>query len=323
MATISQAPVPIIAGTSTPVLPPSQSTPYGTIVCTVYNSTPNVLAVTCAGGARYLQPNQADSYPTSSAMPIPTVSPFTTLPNGTFLGTITATFYDKNDGAPPGFPMPLTPFPGGAVLMVGSTSTVGTISNIGFSFTATTPATVAIVPGAGSITFNWVASPLLTPVNFTITGNNSGTSYATVTTQGVSTVNLIGNFFDTALVFACALGTVCIANVYEGPALGVPQFATKSVAIPATTAAALPALTSGAYYLLGADFINGAASSMYGEIGDSISTFAAFACQGTIAGNDGPNSVALNGYRTIGPVAVTYLLGSGTGAAFLRYALGP
>ena len=125
MATISQAPVPIIAGTSTPVLPPSQSTPYGTIVCTVYNSTPNVLAVTCAGGTRYLQPNQADSYPTSSAMPIPTVSPFTTLPNGTFLGTITATFYDKNDGAPPGFPMPLTPFPGGAVLMVGSTSTVG------------------------------------------------------------------------------------------------------------------------------------------------------------------------------------------------------
>ena len=69
MATISQVPVNIVAGASTPILPTSQSTPYGTIVCTIYNSTGTLLAVTCAGGTRFLQPNQADSYPVSSAMP--------------------------------------------------------------------------------------------------------------------------------------------------------------------------------------------------------------------------------------------------------------
>lgn len=328
MATISQAPINVLAGgQNVSVLPAGQSTPYGTIVCTIYNSTNVVLAVTCAGGTRFLEPNQADSYPTSNAYPVPTITPISPQAAGTFLGVITSTFYDKNDGAPNGFPQPLTAFAGGLQQIV-SSAQLETGGGIGIPISVP-PGTTALV-----ITNTSARASTLTAVM----GGTSGSNYLTANiplAAGASFTVPVSPIDSTFTILESALGlgsaSVYASNVPVSPlsavaapvALPIPTFATKSVAISASTAAALPALTNGAYYLFGADFINGAGAAMYGEIGDSISTFAAFACQGSIAGNDGPNTVALDGYRTIGPVAVTYLVGSGIGAAFLRYALGP
>src|ERR1017187_1126508 len=125
MVQVSTQPVNVVSNQWTSVVPPGAAIGYGTIACVIYNTTPVVLQVFHSGGTTYIQPNSADVVPCSSAV-YPTVTPIiTNLPlalvntgEPIYFGTVTATFYDLNDGWPTGYPQAIVPFSGGTLLTV-------------------------------------------------------------------------------------------------------------------------------------------------------------------------------------------------------------
>lgn len=318
MATISQVPVNIIAGQTVPVLDKTQSTPYGTIVCTVYNSTSSVLAVTCSGGTRLLQPLQADSYPCSSALQVPTVAPITFQASGTYLGIVLSTFYDKNDGAPPGFPMPLSPFPGGeqqiAVVMpllpAGTTLAVppGTTSLVFVNPGPSQGAILSVVGAQSGINY-LTTSTAVTPAGGMVT-----VPVAALDTAYVIKPTIISPWLN-ATVYASDVPTSAFSGSAAPSALPIPTMATLSVTASASTATLLPAPSSGAYYLFDWDVEATVLTGIAELIDQAVAKV--FATVQPPVNNSTVN--ARLRYRVAGALGLT----ASSTTIWLRYALGP
>ena len=328
MATVTQNPVLIVAGNSIPVAQ-SGSISSGTIACVIYNSTQFTLLVQSAGGTRFLQSLQADSFPCNNAVPVPTVTPVTTFTNGVLLGVLTAAFYDTNDGAPAGFPQPLNQYSGGSQLLVAGAMPPTNALTAGFSLGARplnlSEVTVAIPLNAGSITFTaWPIAPATGPYTYQVVGNNSGTTYASLSTSSLlpalqtATVSLISNFEDTALIFQGASGAMGISNVFAVPAAPAPTFPTG--AVPWSNSATLIAAPSlGAIYLFTAKLAAGGAAGGGYNILDNGAQIGYIGVDSTAAVTTDLENFA--GLRVAGPVTAT-VIGSALGAV-LRYAYGP
>lgn len=323
MPTVSQTPINIIAGQSTPALPAGQSVAYGSVACVIYNATSSILQVQAAGGSRFLQPTQADVYPVNNAAPVPTVTPITLQAVGTILGTITSTFYDTNDGVPPGFPQPLVPFPGGTTLVASPIVPVP-----GFF----SEALIAPPPNTQSLT---VTNPSgVVSGTLTVVGVQSRTTYfqGTVPANGSATFSVVNPITtDTAFNFMLpAMSPLIGSLVYASPTGGLilPTFATSAPTKAITTGTLLAAPTTGANYLFGIDLdtlavagtqilveIESPAGTPIGAVGVSGAADA--------AGPDITDHVNLNGFRTTSLVKANYLSGAGSGGVMLRYAPGP
>jgi hypothetical protein len=202
MVQISTQPVNITNNRQISVVPSGQAIGYGTIACVIYNTTPFILQVTHSGGVNYLQPNSADVMPFITGV-YPTMSPvFTNLPlvltnsaQPIYAGTVTATFYDVNDGEPDGYPQAIVPFSGGALL---------TASNI----PASTGAFTLVVPqGTTQLTFNIISgSATLLVIGYT----SSSTYYnAAVTTGRTVTFAVPAANLDT--IFLCNAGGAVVS----------------------------------------------------------------------------------------------------------------
>ena len=329
MATVTQNPVLIVAGKSIPVAQ-SGSISSGTIACVIYNSTQFTLLVQSAGGTRFLQSLQADSFPCNNAVPVPTVTPITTFTNGVLLGVLTAAFYDTNDGAPAGFPQPLNQYPGGSQLLVAGTVPPATIASAGFTLSFGGPTvTVAIPLGAGSITFRSIPiSPNTGPYTYQVVGNNSGTTYASLQTSSVqplsqtATVSLVGNLVDTALVFQGANGSIGISQLFAVPPSPTPTFPTGNSGLIAGTGGDVLAIaappTGLALYLFDADFVNALGAAGAGQIQSPLGSPIGYPSS---ASTDYPDHIIFRGYRTTDAV---YWRSSGADLYILiRYAFGP
>ena len=335
MATVTQNPVLIVAGKSIPVAQ-SGSISSGTIACVIYNSTQFTLLVQSAGGTRFLQPLQADSFPCNNAVPVPTVTPITTFTNGVLLGVLTAAFYDTNDGAPAGFPQPLNQYPGGSQLLVAGAMPPTDALAAGFSLSARPlnlrEVTLAIPLNAGSITFTaWPIATATGPYTYQVVGNNSRTTYASLSTSSLlplsqtPTVSLLGNIADTALIFQGASGAIGFSQLFAVPAPPLPTYATTSVQTSGSSATLLPALSSGSYYLFDCDMNNLAAGGAAAQLTLAGADIAYLGTNDET--NGGPSTdhkifSGPNGHRIgLGPLACT--LSGVTVRLVLNYAIGP
>jgi len=203
MVQISTQPVNITNNRQISIVPAGQAIGYGTIACVIYNTTPVILQVAHSGGISYLQPNSADVMPFITGV-YPTMSPvFNNLPlvltnsaQPIYAGTVTATFYDVNDGEPDGYPQTIVPFSGGALLIA---------SNI----PASTAFTLSVPQGTTQLTFNIISgSATLVVIGYTssVVYYNAAVTAGQTVTFAVPAANL-----DT--IFLCNAGGV-VVSVY-------------------------------------------------------------------------------------------------------------
>jgi len=202
MVQISTQPVNITNNRQISIVPAGQAIGYGTIACVIYNTTPVILQVAHSGGISYLQPNSADVMPFITGV-YPTMSPvFNNLPlvltnsaQPIYAGTVTATFYDVNDGEPDGYPQTIVPFSGGALLIA--------------SLVPASAFTLVVPQGTTQLTFNINSrSGTLLVIGYT----SSFTYYnAAVTTGQTVTFAVPAANLDT--IFLCNAGGV-VVSVY-------------------------------------------------------------------------------------------------------------
>ena len=207
MVQVSTQPVNVISNQWTSVVPPGAAIGYGTIACVIYNTTPVVLQVFHSGGTTYIQPDSADAVPCISGV-YPTVTPvITNLPlalvntgEPIYVGTVTATFYDLNDGWPTGYPQAIVPFSGGA-LLTGSNIT-GLIYYI-----------LVVPQGTIQLTFNAIYAS--TGKQLTVIGYTSATTYYLAVVNTGQTVNIAIPAANNDTIFYVTTGFAgCIYSIY-------------------------------------------------------------------------------------------------------------
>ena len=129
MPTVFVPPTNVYTSALQSTLPVNQGLAYGTIASVLNNTTICLLQVFHSGGAGYQQPNISAAYPCSKAMQAPQIQPVTgavvpagmiALPSASNLivGTVTSTFFDRNDGFPTGYPSPIVSVSNGQLLVV-------------------------------------------------------------------------------------------------------------------------------------------------------------------------------------------------------------
>lgn len=352
MSTAVQPAINVVAGSASAIVPPGYSDIGNNVDSVViFNQTQSVLQVTGTFGSRYLQPLMADVFPCQTIQSAPFVTPITFVPSNTYLGTITSTFYYKDDEPPSGFPMPLTGFPGGAYFIQNVPSGTGFWPiKPSFTLPSTDLSAPFVIPsGAGALQLPTILIGALNPGGATtidLVGVQTGTIYQSFSTPSVvnqfaaQTIPLV-NAQDTTLQFKDDTGGAhshgfyiqsldLKTGLYATPGTPIPTEATaetgsKSFASASVTLLAAP--TTGANYLFGWSFVV--------DVSPANSALLALDTGGLaidyLSANAGDTSrhagnMALNGLRTTKAVTLDYIAGSALGVtanATLRYAPGP
>lgn len=119
----------VLSGQQTAIAPLDLTQFYGYVV--LFNNTSVPLQVAWKGWTDLLQPNMANSYKLPATNPLVYVSPITTFPDPTYVGVVQAVYYLTTEGAPNGYPMPLSEFPGGGtpLLLTPSTPTLASLAS--------------------------------------------------------------------------------------------------------------------------------------------------------------------------------------------------
>lgn len=337
MATVSLIPVNVVSGQSVPVLPQGQAIAYGSVACVIYNSTQNILIVRSSSGTRYLQPLQADVYSVNDAFPVPIITPISTLATGVFLGTITSTFYDKNDGAPLGFPQPLQDFPGGSNIIQSSPMSGLTFTENSSAVSPLIIATYQLIAPTGYliITFQPISRTGSVVYTIAVNGVQTGLSYGSVSISenaaslpGLTTLTIPiapGNLdftYQLRASYTSGAGSVTysILTSVATPQLPIPTFPTLAYHAAGSNASAIVASAGAAPYLFGVDFVLGGAAA------DALSVNFGGVTIAQLGATGGANAsfvdhAWLNGHRCPGTVGVS--VGIGTSTVTIRYALGP
>lgn len=356
MSTATITPVNLVAGQLTPIVPPQFSDiGNGAIAIEIYNNSSSVILVMSEAGNSFLQPLTADLFPFTSLVSAPILNPQTTVPNGTFIGTCTATVYYNGDKLPPIPTFSLPPFPGGAQLIWAPTAnTPG--SNTGFMFgvvsspgagvyVTSTPNNEFQVPeGTTSVSITgWFASVTAGTTTMRLIGVNSGMASSAVTLGGAQvtdgktvTIPIVGcndtvfsvQFQDSSGTIDCEFSAIANvaginqpsvppASVYANAGPQPPTFPTLGTGI-VESSPVIAAPTSGAWYLFTADLSAGAE-------GDEVNISAnggviAFLISGAGSANFGDH-VNLSGFRATTAITASGL--SATVAMVIRYAPGP
>lgn len=304
MPTANISPVNVIAGQSTSIVPPGYAD-IGNPVrkAVIYNNTSLILTVQYSGGTSFLQPLTADVYDCSGIVTAPTVTPITSQAAGTYLGTITSTFYFTGDPDPVGFPLSLVQFPG-------ERQVLAQLGPRNF--------TTIFAPPLGT---NQIAIALnlasTGPVVVTVTGNQSGATYynQTLPAGGSATFSILSNQ-DTTYKLVLA-GAFLNPTIYALPGT-VPTFPTSSSGRVTSSGTVIPSPSSGALYLFRCDayFSSGAGGLSIGGNGTEIGLMTAFAGSGGQWGDH----VEFNGMRISTAVTVTFGI---SGGIEILYAFGP
>lgn len=320
MATQVTAPVNVVAGELTSVIPPGYSDIGNPVqAIEVYNNTSFVLTVRSESGPRFLQPLTADLFPCSSIGAAPDVQPVTFLPNTTYLGTVTSTIYYQGDQLPavPTFSLP--PFPGGSQQVVSNFTFLSGLGGL-HSYPA-----VAVAPPGGTYVLEFPTPTLqgrtdlaiALPMELTVTGVQSGTVYASAISVTASTLTVwVNPSADTQydIVWTnpsmAGIGGPFVWSLYAAPGI-IPTFATLSEDVNLTTGGepVLAAPTSGAWYLFDIDLYN------LSSLGYAVLN------GGAVWGGSVGGSWPLGQLRVT--TAITGGTSAGTATITLRYAPGP
>lgn len=323
-------PYNLISGQATKITPAGQSAQQAYSFVVVYNNSQFQCQVQGLGGSQFLQPLQADVYnmpPGTGAVGGPIVTPLAnSLANGIYCGTITATFLPLVSLLPPpGFPLPLTAYPGGQVpiaIKVLSTPTMGVIT---FAAPVGTSQVIIAIDGTG-----------LDATITTLVGVQTGAVYVAGKTldPGVPLTVPVSPADDTFDLDWTGVGLapapnldIYASNLPVNPnaanispvALPTPNEATASSGRISTTGIVIPAPTAGGLYLFGVDFF---AQSAGGNAVISTTTEIGFLIAG--AGGTGifGDHTELNGLRTTAEVSVVFADATSYGLE-VRFANGP
>lgn len=202
MTSYNGGPFNLVAGSQLSLVPPNWTYTDQSFNVVVYNSTQ--FQCQCSGdqGTKWLYGFNADNLKgqLGNLTVYPLVPP--TTPAGCYLGIVTTTSFDGNSEEPTGFPLPLSPFPGGySTLAYQVLATAGFVSPNGIL--------VAIPPGTLSVTVSGLALGTSVTVEGYQTGENYGTE--TASSSGVVTINLSDNIQDTILaVFVSVNSTITV-----------------------------------------------------------------------------------------------------------------
>ena len=219
MPTVFVPPTNVYTGGLQSTLPVNQGLAYGTIASVLDNTTICLLQVFHSSGAAYQQPNISAAYPCSRAMPAPQIQPVTgavvpaimiTLPSTSNLivGTVTSTFFDRNDGFPTGYPSPIVSVSNGQLLVVSQLVQTGLIYQ---PFLVPLNATGLVLHSNSS---NVPNQPyLITTFDPAINGGSQYTFTGTLSTGASASISWLGDVLQTG-VFAVEFdGTITIYAV--------------------------------------------------------------------------------------------------------------